>query len=125
MYSFTVLRLIPSFREIRLLPHPSSLSRSIAETASGSSIISLRGLNRRGPELSRCSCIKTPLDDLTRGQFLVSSGGQFFMSPDTEFFHFNQGCCRWATNPDKCGLYQHGICWIPCSGRVCLAKKVS
>ena len=36
-YSFTVLRLIPNSREIRLLPHPSSLSRSIAETASGSS----------------------------------------------------------------------------------------
>jgi hypothetical protein len=31
-------------REIRLLPHPSLLSRSIAETASGSSIASLRGI---------------------------------------------------------------------------------
>ena len=26
-----------------------------------------------------------------------------------ELLHFNQGCCRWATNPDKCGLYQQGI----------------
>src|ERR1700757_3343147 len=42
-----------------------------------------------------------------------------------ELLHFNQGCCRWATTPNKCGLYQHGICWIPYSGRVCLAKKVS
>jgi hypothetical protein len=32
-------------------------------------------------------------------------------------------CCRRATNPDKCGLYQHGICWIPCSGRVCRPKN--
>jgi hypothetical protein len=44
--------------------------------------------------------------------------------PDGQIMlHFNQGCCRWATNPDKCGLYQHGICWIPCSGRVCRPKN--
>src|SRR3974390_446301 len=53
-------------------------------TASGSSIVSLRGsfLNRRGPELSRSFRIKPPVYDAGGGQFLLSSGGQFFMSPD-------------------------------------------
>jgi len=41
-------------------------------------------MNRRGPALSRCSDIKNPRGQRPPGgQFLLSSGGQFFMSPDT------------------------------------------
>ena len=43
-----VLRLTPSAQAIRLAPHPSSFSRSMAETSSGSSIASLRGSLIRG-----------------------------------------------------------------------------
>ncbi|MGY3695902.1 hypothetical protein ACVIGA_005982 [Bradyrhizobium sp. USDA 3240] len=66
--------------KFRLLSYPSSLSRSIAETSSSSSVTSLRGSsNRRGPELIRCI---NPVLTVSRGdQFLVSSGSNFPRRP--------------------------------------------
>src|ERR1700722_14514350 len=85
MWLLTVLRLIPSVRAMRRVPKPSSFNRSRADTAPGSSIASLRSpSNCEGDDLSRSSPIKNPRGKLpTAGQFLLSPGGQFFMSPDT------------------------------------------
>src|SRR5436190_963200 len=70
---------------MRRVPKPSSFNRGRADTAPGSSIASLRSpSNCEGGDLSRSSPIKIPRGKLpTAGQFLLSPGGQFFMSPDT------------------------------------------
>jgi hypothetical protein len=75
-----VFREQPSSAEIRFDPHPNPFNRSNADTSSGAFITSLRWSPR--PEGTAASFVKT-LSVPRRGLFLMSSGGQFVVSPDT------------------------------------------
>jgi hypothetical protein len=81
-YRRTVMWLQPSSFAIRLMPHPSAFSRSIAATSSGVCITSLRGNSPRHRGCTDSSIIR-PSSISERVQFLLSPGVQFYPSPDT------------------------------------------
>ena len=79
----TVVREQPSSAAIRRVPQPSALSRSIADTSSGSFISSLRRPSVRRSVSVFDMVIQSLLQRYRGDQILMSPEGQFGVSPDT------------------------------------------